>query len=314
MKKIFTKPCTAGLEAQLKAEEAEEAAATATATACYGRCSMHSEIPVVTRLESDFPLRNDIFPCPACGEIFWKPKNLEQHQILKHTVSEHIDGEIFQKPHSLEQHQAVSELGDSGNNIVRIIFKTGWIDTEKTPKIHRILKIHNSTKILGRFEEYREHVKSKEARNSGVRRRDEFLRFHCSTFLCKLGQNGNSGLCNHQYCSICGIIRGGFSQKLDGISMLSTSWRAHATIPDDIEDEFRFMNVKKAMLVCRVVAGRVGSDQDDVDKEDDGFDSIVGRTNIGSGGGSLRRMMDDKELLVFNPRSVLPCLVIVYSV
>ena len=47
MKKIFTKPCTAGLEAQLKAEEAEEVAATTTV--CSGRCSMHYEIPVVTR-------------------------------------------------------------------------------------------------------------------------------------------------------------------------------------------------------------------------------------------------------------------------
>ena len=182
----------------------------------------------MTRLESNFPLRNDIFQCPACGEIFRKLHSLEQHQTLKHTVSEHIDSEIFQKPHSLEQYQtlkhAVSELidGDSGNNVVRIIFKTGLIDTEKTPKIHRILKIHNSTKILGRFEEYREHVKSKEVRNSGVRRRDErciadgneFLRFHCSTFLCNLGQNGNSGLCNHQYRSICEIIRSGFSKKL----------------------------------------------------------------------------------------------------
>ena len=96
--------------------------------------------------------------------------------------------------------------------------------------------------------------------------------------------------------------------------MLSTSWRAHATIPDDIEDEFPFMNVKRAMLVCRVVAGRMGSDQDDVDKEDGGFDSIVSRTAIGSGGGSLTRMTDDEELLVFNPSSVLPCFVIVYSV
>ena len=30
LKKIFTKPCMAGLDTQLKAEEAEEAAATAT--------------------------------------------------------------------------------------------------------------------------------------------------------------------------------------------------------------------------------------------------------------------------------------------
>ena len=88
LKKIFTKPCTAGLDAQLKAEEA-------AATVCSSRCSMHSEIPVMTRLESDFPLRNDIFLCPACGESFWKPHSLEQYQTLKHTVSEHIDGEIF---------------------------------------------------------------------------------------------------------------------------------------------------------------------------------------------------------------------------
>ena len=257
LKKIFTsKPCTAGLDAQLTVEEAAEA--TVMATVCSGRCSMHfvvstalhetmavsdsqRKIPVVTRLESGisadhqfFPLQNDIFSCPTCGKIFRKSHILEQHQTLKHAVSELIDGDsennivsvvtrlefdisadhqffplrndifpcpacgkIFQKSHILEQHQtlkhAVSELidGDSGNNIVRIIFRTGWIDNEKTPKIHRILKIHNNTKILGRFEEYREHVKSKAARNSGVRRRDErriangneLLRFHYSTFL-----------------------------------------------------------------------------------------------------------------------------------
>ena len=94
----------------------------------------------MTRLESDisadhqfYPPRNDIFACPACLEIFQKPHILEQHQTLKHAVSEHIDG-------------------DSGNNIIHNIFKIfkkGWIDTEKTPKIHRIKKVHNSTKYWG---------------------------------------------------------------------------------------------------------------------------------------------------------------------
>ena len=37
-------------------------------------------------------------------------------------------------------------------------------------------------------------------------------------------------------------------------------------IPDYIEDEFQFMNVKRAMLMFRVVAARMGSDQDDVDE------------------------------------------------
>ena len=91
-----------------------------------------------------FPLRNDIFPYTTCDEIFLKPQFLEQHQAIKHVVSELVDG-------------------DSGKNIVRIIFKTGWTKIEKSSIIHRILKIHNSPKILSRFKEYRESVKAKAA-------------------------------------------------------------------------------------------------------------------------------------------------------
>ncbi|KAF3439556.1 hypothetical protein FNV43_RR17834 [Rhamnella rubrinervis] len=230
------------------------------------------ESDISTRDHLFFPLRNDIFPCTTCGEIFQKPQLLDQHQAVKHAVSELIDG-------------------DSGKNIVQIIFKTGWTDNKRSPIIYRILKIHNSPKILTRFEEYRESVKAKAARNGAVRKRDErciadgneLLRFHCSTFLCDLGHNGNSTICNQQFCSVCGIIKSGFSPKLDGISTLSSSWRAHVAIPEDIEEEFKFMNVKRAMLVCRVVAGRIGSDSDEVDKEDGGFDSVLGR-----GVGSIR--------------------------
>ncbi|KAL5580789.1 hypothetical protein UlMin_013231 [Ulmus minor] len=247
-----------------------------------------------------FPLRNDIFPCTVCGEIFQKPQLLDQHQAIKHAVSELFDG-------------------DSGKNIVRIIFRTGWKDNQKSPIIHRILKIHNSPKILSRFEEYRETVKAKAAMNGGAAKiRDErciadgneLLRFHCSTFMCDLGQNGNSSICNQQYCSVCGIIKSGFSPKLDGISTLSSSWTAHVVIPEEIEEEFKFMNVKRAMLICRVVAGRIACDSDaEVDKETGGFDSVLGR-----GGSGVHARVDDEELLVFNPRAVLPCFVIVYTV
>ncbi|KAJ7964145.1 C2H2-like zinc finger protein [Quillaja saponaria] len=244
-----------------------------------------------------FPLRNDIFPCTVCGEIFQKPQILEQHQAIKHAFSELLDG-------------------DTGNNIVRIIFKTGWTDNQKCPKINRILKIHNCPKILAKFEEYRESVKAKAARNVAVRRRDErciadgneLLRFHCSTFLCDLGLDGNFSLCSQQYCNICGIIKSGFSPKLDGISTLSSSWRAHVTIPEEIEEEFKYMNVKRAMLVCRVIAGRVGCESGEVDKEDGGFDSLMARSGSG-----VHTRSDDEELLVFNPRAVLPCFVIVYT-
>ncbi|KAJ8559485.1 hypothetical protein K7X08_003543 [Anisodus acutangulus] len=122
---------------------------------------------------------------------------------------------------------------------------------------------------------------------------NELLRFHCTTFMCELGQNGNSSICTQQYCSVCGIIRSGFSRKMDGISMQPTSWRAHVAVPEEIEEEFGFMNVKRAMLVCRVIAGRVGCDPGYVDKEDPGYDSLVGREN-----GVQTRLDEEDELLV----------------
>jgi hypothetical protein len=260
----------------------------------------------LTRPESDisadrlssFPLRNDIYPCPSCGEIFRSANLLDQHTAVKHAVSELLDA-------------------DSGKNIVRIIFRTGWNEKEKPdPNIIRILKIRNSSRILTKFEDYRESVKSKAVRNGAVLKRDErciadgneLLRFHCSTFVCELGQNGNSAICNQQFCSVCGIIKSGFSAKLDGISTSSTSWKGHVAVAEGIEEEFKFMNLKRAMLVCRVIAGRVGCDPGVASKEDPGYDSLVGRD-----GGIHARMDEDEELLVFNPRAVLPCFVIVYT-
>lgn len=80
-------------------------------------------------------------------------------------------------------------------------------------------------------------------------------------------------------------------------------------IPDDIEDEFGFMNVKRAMIVCRVIAGRIGCDKGSGDKDDPGYDSLVGRES----GARQSRLEEEDELIVFNPRAVLPCFVIVYT-
>ncbi|XP_051152428.1 uncharacterized protein LOC127266281 [Andrographis paniculata] len=229
----------------------------------------------------------NLHPCPFCGEIFPTPTLLDHHQSAKHAVAELADGE----------------------NIVRIIFRTGWPEKAKIPTIHRILKVHNSPQTVARFEEYRESVKLRAAAAAAnlkilrdqrsIADGNELLRFCCTTVVCSL----DSGVCRHQYCSACGIIRAGFSGKMDadGIATLPTSWTAHAAVPEDLEEEFSFMKIKRALLVCRVIAGRVGCYPGAAE-----FDSLEGRRGGAASG--------DGELLVFNPRAVLPCFVIVYTV
>ncbi|KAJ6303039.1 hypothetical protein OIU77_017007 [Salix suchowensis] len=279
---------------QITSRTQSQPAAPTLTSARSSQQSIVSMIPPNQTHLSELPPRKK-----STGSCEEKPQLLEQHQAIKHAVTQLLDG-------------------DSGRNIVDIIFKTGWSCKEKSPEIRRILKIHNSPKILSRFEEYREFVKAKAARNSPIKRRDErcvadgneLLRFYCSTFMCDLGLDGGSCICNQQYCSVCGIIKSGFSPKMDGISTLSTSLRAHMAFPEEIEEEFKFMNVKRAMLVCRVVAGRIGGDlEEDIAKHDRGSDSVLGR-----GGSGIHTRVDEEELLVFNPRAVLPCFVIVYTV
>ena len=69
-------------------------------------------------------------------------------------------------------------------------------------------------------------------------------------------------------------------------------------------------------------------EEEEINKEDGGFYSIVGRGGsgiysrldegfysvVGRGGSGIYSRLDEEELPVFNPRAVLPCFVIVYSV
>lgn len=259
------------------------------------------------RLSRSFAARGDVFPCKACGEVLDKPQQLELHQAMKHSLSElsHVD---------------------SSTNIIRMIFLAGWqqpssgADGEPPAAVvTRILRIHHNPRALSRFEEYRDLVRARAARRAtagGVEEErcvadgNERLRFHCATTLCSLGAGG---VCGSPYCCACTILRHGFAGKqadVDGIATYSSARAAHASLPEDVEREFAFLQVRRAMLVCRVVAGRVvrgGGAAGDGDKV--GYDSMVPVSPAGGG----RRGEDDAELLVFNPRAVLPCFVIMYS-
>ncbi|WOL18534.1 hypothetical protein Cni_G27331 [Canna indica] len=244
---------------------------------CY-ECQM--VLDPISLLSRDSSLRSNICPCPECGEIFMKPESLEIHQAMRH---------------------AVSELGpeDTSRNIVQIIFQSSWLK-KQTPacKIDRILKVHNTSGTITRFEDYRDSIKIKAGKLAKKHPRctadgNELLRFHRAALGCSIGHNGASGLCSSTpQCDLCGIIRDGFKIDMHGrIQTMATSGRAHDAANVDADEH--------AMLVCRVIAGRVKRKQDDVEE----YDSVAGATGIYSN-------LD--ELFVFNPRAILPCFVVIY--
>ncbi|KAJ0974800.1 hypothetical protein J5N97_016765 [Dioscorea zingiberensis] len=205
--------------------------------------------------------------CHKCGESFGKLEALEAHHLSKHAVTELVEG-------------------DSSRKIVEIICRASWLKTESNcGRIERVLKVHNMQKTLARFEEYRETVKIKASKLPKKHPRcladgNELLRFHGTTISCSLGMNGSSSLCTLEKCSVCRIIRNGFTMQEEtnehiGVFTTATSGRAFESIQVSEDDPF----TRKALLVCRVIAGRVHKPLDNYQElaTQSGFDSLAGK-------------------------------------
>lgn len=230
--------------------------------------------------------------CPKCGEKFGKWEALEAHHLSKHAVTELVEG-------------------DSSRKIVEIICRTSWLKSESNcGRIEKVLKVHNMQKTLARFEEYRETVKIKASKLTKKHPRciadgNELLRFYGTTIDCSLGTQGSSSLCASEKCNLCRIIRHGFSAKKEmkggiGVFTTSTSGKAFESI-ELSEDED---SIKKALLVCRVIAGRVHKPLDNLQElvGQSGFDSLAGKVGLHA---------NIEELYLLNPRALLPCFVVI---
>uniref|UniRef100_A0A9I9CHQ1 C2H2-type domain-containing protein n=1 Tax=Cucumis melo TaxID=3656 RepID=A0A9I9CHQ1_CUCME len=256
---------------------------------------------------SGFPIpRSSICSCPQCGEVFPKIESLELHQLVRH---------------------AVSELGpeDSGRNIVEIIFKSSWLKKDRPIcKIERILKVHNTQRTIQRFEDCRDAVKTRALGSSRKNPRcaadgNELLRFHCSALLCDLGSRGSTGLCGSiPGCGVCTVIRHGFQCKPGGppgVRTTASSGRAH--------DSFECGDGRRrAMLVCRVIAGRVKRISEDAGTgttttATDQEENVVTAAAVAASYDSVSRhsgmYSNLEELVIFNPKAILPCFVVIYE-
>ncbi|XP_019082293.1 uncharacterized protein LOC100252363, partial [Vitis vinifera] len=201
---------------------------------CY-ECRM--VVDPVLGITRDPSLRTTICSCPDCGEIFMKAEILELHQAVRH---------------------AVSEPGpeDTSKNTVEIIFQSNWLKKQAPV----ILKVHNTPKTISKFEEYRDSNKTKATKLPKKHPRcvadgNERLRFHCTTFVCSIGLNGSSNLCNSiPSCNICSIIKNGFKVAggVPGKRILTTATSGKAR--DSARMSSPDGKVKRAMLVCRVTS------------------------------------------------------------
>ncbi|KAF8414063.1 hypothetical protein HHK36_002062 [Tetracentron sinense] len=242
-------------------------------------------------LERD-PHGSSIVTCHKCGEQFGKWEAAETHHLSKHAVTELVEG-------------------DSSRKIVEIICKTSWLKSENNcGRIQRVLKVHNMQKTLARFEDYREMVKIKASKLPKKHPRcladgNELLRFYGTTLACSLGMNGSSNLCESDKCSVCRIIRHGFSTKKElkgGIGVFTTSTSGRAFDSIELYDEVPL--VKKALIVCRVIAGRVHKPMENIQEMSGqtGFDSLAGKVGL---------YANIEELYLLNPRALLPCFVVI---
>ncbi|XP_042504334.1 uncharacterized protein LOC122081324 [Macadamia integrifolia] len=194
--------------------------------------------------------------------------------------------------------------GHPSRNVVEIIFHTSWSPKVFSGRIDMLFKVQHLPKTVARFEEYREMVKSRASAgdlnsdtSSGGGRGDSISSSSCREDDARCIADGNELMRFHCLGPTTGWIydAGGmctFSGKNAAICTFSGSGLAH-------ESAGRGKG-RRAMLVCRVIAGRVCKQLglDPFLEGRVGFDSVSG---------------DNGELLLFDSRAVLPCFLIIYN-
>ncbi|KAL2467205.1 zinc finger protein-related [Abeliophyllum distichum] len=265
-----------------------------TSSSLSRRTSGFGVIPTRPRTSFGADSNGALF-CHKCREQFGKWEAVEEHHLSKHAVTELVEGE-------------------SSRKIVEIICRTSCTKPDSNcGGIERILKVHNMQKTLAQFEEYRELVKIKASKLPKKHPRcladgNELLRFYGATVECNLGINGSSSLCTLDKCRVCRILRHGFSSKKGlnggsvGVFTASTSGRAFESL-QVYDDNPR---IRKALVVCRVIAGRVHRPLENVQElaGQSGFDSLAGKLGVHS---------NIEELYLLSPRALLPCFVVIYK-
>lgn len=170
-------------------------------------------------------------------------------------------------------------------------------------KIKTVLRVSYSAEVLERFEKYREKVK-KHANEQHPRHPrstvdgNELLRFYATTVSCLHGKSVKKvyDLCKDPSCCLCRIIQFNFNIEHAKIQLNDSA----KELSDRTIATTRVRIVKRAAIVCRIIAGTAVNE---VDGEYEG--------PVSNGLGEMQFSLE--KFVVKNPSAVLPCFVIIFS-
>ncbi|KAL5230542.1 hypothetical protein ABZP36_029318 [Zizania latifolia] len=169
--------------------------------------------------------------------------------------------------------------GHSSRRVVELIFSSGWgAAGAPEPAVEAMFRVHSAALAVTRFEEARAAARAHGAAARCGADGNEMMRFQCRA---AAGPGGVFG---------AGVATCRLGPTDSAVRTFAGSGAAHASAGA--------RPGRRAMLVCRVIAGRVRSAHDHARHTSD-YDSV----DMGNG-----------ELVVLDSRAVLPCFLIIYKV
>lgn len=184
-----------------------------------------------------------------------------------------------------------------------------------------ILKLPVPKTLHDKYENYKEKVMNLERGRTApslscINSGNEVKIYHGTSLECKLGVGQNSKVCNSGQCNCCNILKSGFKTAKSGargfnrfgLGLYSTSVSSKAHDYNSASENGLGQG-KRAMLVCKVVAGRSYSTETspnfrEVTAPPEGHDSILGIKGS---------ELNHDELVVYDSKAMIATYLILYS-
>ncbi|CAL4915489.1 unnamed protein product [Urochloa decumbens] len=182
--------------------------------------------------------------------------------------------------------------GHSSRRVVELIFSSGWGGgAPEPPSVEALFRVHSASRAVARFEEARAAARAHGAAARCGADGNEMMRFQCRP-------DAPGGVFG------AGVATCRLGASASAVRTFACSGAAHASAASA---GGAAAAGRRAMLVCRVIAGRVRPANDPSPRH-------AHASGSGAAGSYDSIDMGNGELVVLDSRAVLPCFLIIYKV